>query len=108
MSAIHFRNANWREIQPWLTEYRLAVWVALLKHGPCTTMQLAQHMAGGDPVKAMKVLFTVRPRVSELVKAGVAVAVEGESSREGRYRALTQAELEARETHYQQAELLPS
>lgn len=106
MSAIQYRNANWRDIQPWLTEYRLAVWVALLKHGPCTTRQLAQHMAGGDAIRAMQVLFTVRPRVCELVKAGVVEALDGETPREGKYRALTQQELEAREARYEQAELL--
>lgn len=63
MKAIDFRNATFESIRKDLEGLRLQVYEAWMKHGPCTTRQLAQH-CGID-------LLTVRPRTTELVQLGL-------------------------------------
>ena len=114
MKASDFRNKTWLEIQAagWLVDFRREVWVSLLQQGPATTRELALRLAGNDAVRGGALLFTVRPRVTELVQAGVVVAEDG-GGREGRYRALTEDELialhgPAEPVRYEQAELIPA
>lgn len=91
MNPSDFRNLTWLDIQARLVGLRQSVFEGLIKHGPCTTRELA---------KAMELdILTVRPRVCELVHLGVVeLAAEHREHRahEGRYRALTLAEAEVK------------
>jgi predicted transcriptional regulator len=87
MNATDIRNDNWQEMRDGLTGLREAVYLALAKHGPCTTMQLAER-ANLSP-------WNVRPRVCELFAIGLA-DVEGRNGRQGIYRAIPMAELHRR------------
>jgi predicted transcriptional regulator len=87
MSATtEIRDAVFSEHLPQLRQVQAAVHAALLVHGPCTTRQLAERCG--------ITIFTVRPRVCELVDLGMA-ELSGKSGREGMYRALTAKEAEA-------------
>jgi sugar-specific transcriptional regulator TrmB len=87
MNATDIRNDNWQEMRDGLTGLREAVYLALAKHGPCTTMQLAER-ANLSP-------WNVRPRVCELGEMGL-VEVTGRSGRQGIYRAITMDEVKRR------------
>ena len=80
MKPIDLRNALWAEIQGMLAGDRLLVHAILLRHGACTTRQLAT-VAEMDP-------FSVRPRVTELCQLGLAELVD-KDGHEGVYQAVT-------------------
>jgi len=80
MKPVDLRNALWEEIQGMLAGDRCVVHAILLRHGACTTRQLAG-AANMDP-------FSVRPRVTELCQLGLAELV-GKDGREGVYQAVS-------------------
>lgn len=100
MQPIDYRNATWEGIAGRLNKDRNAVYMALLRHGPATTRDLARAM-GWD-------ILNVRPRVTELCQIGFVVLVprpaagggahlvedtdRQASSREGTYEALSWVE----------------
>lgn len=86
MNATEIRDLNWHDIQAQVTGLRASVHAALLRHGPCTTRQLAE--ASGLSI------LTVRPRVTELSELGFALCT-GREGKEGVYRAYTPDEAEA-------------
>lgn len=73
------RDCNWKFLYERLDSMRERVWSELLRHGPCTTAELA--------ARADLHLLTVRPRVTELVQLGF-VRITGRHNREGVYEAL--------------------
>lgn len=87
LTPLDFSKANLADIQKRVTKLRLAVYEALLKHGPCTTRELATAME--------RDLLTVRPRVTELLELGLVALVGDERTHEGTYRALTWSEAAA-------------
>lgn len=89
MTSTTVRNEQYLAIAPHLRELQLTVLGALVDHGPCTTRALAIR-AGID-------LLTVRPRVTELLEMGLAT-IAGRAPEGGLYRALTIAEIEAKQT----------
>jgi hypothetical protein len=84
MKPIDYRNNTWKDIQSHLHGLRASIYEAYLEHGPCTTRQLSD-ITGLD-------ILTVRPRTTELLQLGFLVLVEGDSKREGSYRALHHTE----------------
>jgi DNA-binding Lrp family transcriptional regulator len=76
LKAEDIRNLNWREIQARLGGVREMLWRDLMDRGPGTTLELAERSG----VSA----WTVRPRVTELVAMGFAVAAG--ARRRGRVR----------------------
>jgi predicted transcriptional regulator len=87
MQPIDYRNATWEDIAGRLNKDRNAVYMALLRHGPATTRDLARAM-GWD-------ILNVRPRVTELCQIGLVALVEAPAQttgREGIYEALSWAE----------------
>ena len=88
MKSIDYRFATWEKIQRRLDGLRGVVYEALLRHGPCTTRELAERSGLS--------ILTVRPRVTELIQAGVATLADGDApGNEGIYRALSEAEARA-------------
>ena len=88
MNAVDYRNATWELIQGRLAGLRLTTYQALLRHGPCTTRELAER-------SGMSIL-TVRPRVTELIDLGwAALADEDAPGNEGIYRATAVEEARA-------------
>lgn len=95
MKPTDFRNATFSGLLADLPRLRAEVWQAWLRHGPCTTRELAARM-GMD-------LLTVRPRSTELFQQGlIAVLANGAPTeaevesvgKEGVYRARTMEEWE--------------
>ncbi len=87
MQPIDYRNATWEEVAARLDKTRAAVYLALQRHGPATTRDLAKAM-GWD-------ILNVRPRVTELFQLGFArldLESAQASVREGVYRALSWTE----------------
>ncbi len=89
MKPIDYRNATFRDIQARLDKNRQEVWLALLKHGPCTTRELAGHLRWD--------ILNVRPRVTELVQLCFAQleVINGNATRkegEGVYQGLSEAQ----------------
>lgn len=81
MKTIDYRNESWAAVQFRVVGLRLDVWRALLRHGPCTTRELAER-SGLD-------LLTVRPRVTELCQLDFAQIDNPEApGHEGVYRAI--------------------
>lgn len=90
MSPVDYRNTTFAEIKGRLHGDRLTVLEALQLHGPTTTRSLANTMEWE--------IYSVRPRVTELVQLGLAEIVpdgQGRPAREGVYRALSTPEAEA-------------
>jgi predicted ArsR family transcriptional regulator len=85
MKPVDFRNDTFEGLRKRLRGQREETWLAWLRHGPCTTRQLAERCG--------ITIFTVRPRVCELVDLGMAV-LSGKDGREGVYRALGPEEVE--------------
>jgi DNA-binding MarR family transcriptional regulator len=81
MHPVDYRSATWEGLQARVSGLRLMTLVALQKHGPCTTRDLAA-ASGID-------LLTVRPRITELVQLGLAELAADARGTEGVYRALT-------------------
>ena len=63
MKPIDYRNETWKDVEARVDLLRREVYLALEKHGPCTTRALA--LACGID------LLTVRPRISELYSIGL-------------------------------------
>lgn len=90
MKASEVRDLSWDELRGRLGGAREAVWTAMRQAGrPLTTAQVAE-LTGIS-------LWTVRPRVCELVAWGFAECV-GRSGRDGLYRALSLQDAFARWT----------
>lgn len=71
------RNEVHAGIRPSVRALQGIVWELLGQHGPCTTRQLSERSAMS--------IFTVRPRVTELLELGM-VELVGREGREGVYR----------------------
>jgi len=71
------RNELHAHIQHGMKVMQVMVWERLGQHGPCTTRQLAEFTGIS--------IFTVRPRVTELLELGLAELC-GREGREGVYR----------------------
>jgi predicted ArsR family transcriptional regulator len=79
MKPIDYRNETWDQMRARVDKVREAVYLALDRHGPCTTRQLAQ--------KSSIDILTVRPRVTELYQIGLVELANAESrGDEGVYR----------------------
>lgn len=88
MNPSDFRNATFDYILGTLNGARARVYELLLRHGPCTTLQLAEHSETLS-------LLTVRPRVTELCQLGLArLAPEQPRGTEGVYQAVLLEDLE--------------
>lgn len=62
MKPIDFRDATYATLREQLTGMRDVVFQAWIKHGPCTTEELA--------TRAGLSILTLRPRTTELVQLG--------------------------------------
>lgn len=87
MKTIDFSRATFADIARELGDLRLCVWRGLRQHGPCTTADLAKALD-------MSVL-TVRPRVTELMSAGLVMLSGDRRGHEGVYAALDIAQAAA-------------
>lgn len=88
MNATDFRDATFEQILGTLHGARRDVYDLLLRHGPCTTMQLAER---SDRLSVL----TVRPRVTELCQLGLAkLADDQPRGTEGVYEAVPIEEVE--------------
>lgn len=85
MNPEAIRNANWGEIQAWVSGARRKVYEALRGLGPSTTQALANAMGMN--------LLTVRPRVTELVQVGL-VELYDKDGHEGVYVAVNESAAE--------------
>ena len=84
MRPIDLRDATFESLsQDYLVGARRALYLDLLQRGPATTRALAERTGIS--------IFTVRPRVTELVQIGIAECADAEG-REGVYRALPETE----------------
>ena len=91
MTTSEIKLANLRRVSPELNDLHLVVLGVLETRGAMTTRQLADwSMMLGTPVS----IFTVRPRITELVQMGLVVLC-GREGREGVYRAASSAEIAA-------------
>lgn len=86
-STTEIRDEVFAEQLPSLRIVQAVVLVHLQNHGPCTTRQLAE--------RSKVSIFTVRPRVCELVDLGMAELV-GREGREGVYAAVSSEDLAAK------------
>lgn len=77
MTTTDIRNELHVHIRPSVRAFQGIVWELLGQHGPCTTRQLAERSGIS--------IFTVRPRVTELLELGM-VELAGREGREGVYR----------------------
>ncbi len=80
MKPVDYRNETWADIQDRLNGDRMAVYLALSRVGPCTTIDLAAAMD--------KPVTSVRPRETELFDLDLAELADSERRREGVYRAV--------------------
>ena len=87
MKTTEVRDMTWEEIQSSLDGRRAYIWTFLRQHGAATTSVIAD--------KTGISLLTVRPRVCELVQAGLAECID-RRHKEGVYRALSLEEARAR------------
>lgn len=102
MEATQIRDSQWKIIQARMTGDCLRVHSAFAKHGPCTTLQLAER-SGISP-------WSVRPRTTQLLQVGL-VELVGKDGREGVYQWVSPAEalerrVRAREPRAEQMALL--
>jgi predicted transcriptional regulator len=86
-TTTEIRNDVFLEILPGLRVQQLMVLGLLRDFGPCTTRQLAE--------RSKVSIFTVRPRVCELVDLELAV-LDGKEGREGVYRAVSREQISQR------------
>ncbi len=68
MKPTDLRNATWRECLTHLTDDMVRVHNAWLRHGPCTTRELAERSGIS--------IFTLRPRNTDLGKLGLTKLVD--------------------------------
>lgn len=80
------RARVWAEIQPRLQGDRAEVYTQWMRHGPCTTRELAE--------RTEMSILSLRPRTTELFQMGLLVIESG--GREGIYRAVSKPEWEVR------------
>lgn len=78
--SLDLRSIHYEEVLPTLAGNRLKVFSALIEHGPCTAIELAEKM-GWDKT-------SVRPRIVELRKMGRAEETGDRRNKEHVFKAI--------------------
>jgi len=88
MTPVDFRNETFAAVQGRISGQRAAVWSAWLKHGPCTTAELAERSGLS--------ILTLRPRTTELCELGFVRLADAQTTKgEGTYCAVSATEAAA-------------